>query len=151
MPESQDTFGLKTSEDEMDEIAKARLFDERVLRTMALVVDEEIGRKQVCWILATDDGNLSKQLAGLPDKDNKIRRPDYRLLRYLLTAERRDRLKQLILVEQGPCLPPQRRSDTKAEEVKKRVDERIARGDVVAEILQREIYGGPVQQLKAVK
>jgi hypothetical protein len=132
---------VRPPEEELNEIARAALHDERVLRMMALVIDEEIGRKQICWALQITESDLSRKLSGQPDRDGNARKPCYRMLRYCLVHEQADRLKKLILVDQGPCLPPLRRDRASDEEVRRRIDERIAKGDALSEVLEREIYG----------
>src|SRR5713101_4126392 len=101
MPDPQHSLSLQTTEDQLDEIQREKVQNERVVRLLAVVIDEEIGRKQVCWALQMSEGELSKRLAGAG------KRPCFRILMYALKHEKTGRIARL-LMEQAKYLPPRR-------------------------------------------
>ena len=134
MPETQDSLSLQTTDDQLDEIQRERVQNERVVRLLAIVIDEEITRKHVCWALQMSEGELSKRLAGAG------KRPCFRILLYTLKHERTGRVARLVM-EQASYLPPRRDTDLTDTEFRARAEHLFARSGPVGEAMRKEIAG----------
>lgn len=134
MPDPQGPLPLQTTEDQLDEIQLERAQNDRVLRLLAAVIDEEITRKQVCWALQMSEGELSKRLAG------QGKRPCFRILTYALKHEKTGRLARL-LMEQAKYLPPRRPDDIPDAEFRARAEDLFRKSGPLGETMRAEIIG----------
>ena len=134
---------LQSPDEQLGEIECEKALNDRVVRLLQAVTDEEIGRKQVCWALQIDAGDLSRMLGG-----QRGLRPDYRLLTYVLRHEQGGRMARL-LAEQGGYLPPQRPERLSDAEFRARAEAAFHESGPVGEALRRRILGERVA-LRAV-
>jgi hypothetical protein len=141
--ESQDALTLPTTEDQLGEIERERLQNERIVRMLAIVIDEEITRKQVCWALQMSEGELSKRIAGAG------KRPCFRILMYALKHEKTGRVARLVM-EQCKYLPPKRPDDLTDAEFRSRAESLFQRSGPVGEAMRREIVGDRPVQIRKV-
>jgi hypothetical protein len=135
VPTSQASFQLPTREDEMGEIEREAAQNERVLRVLATVIDEEISRKHVCWALQMGESELSRRLAQADGK-----RPCYRMLMYALRHERTGRLAKL-LMEQGGYSPPIRPVEIDDSEFRRRAEQAFRESGPAGAALRAVILG----------
>lgn len=146
MAESQENFNLQSPEAELGEIEREKAQSDRVIRVLAAVIDEEIGRKNLCWALQMSEGELSKRLSGLDGK-----RPCVRMLCYGLKNEKGGRLARL-LMEQARYSPPVRPSEISDEEFRRRAMDVLASSGPAGEALRMAILGAgrPVRKIGAL-
>lgn len=135
MPETQASLNFESAEDQLGEIEREKAQNERVLRLLGVVVDEEIGRKQFCWALQMSEGELSKRLSGLDGK-----RPCFRMLTYAFKHEKTGRLAKLVM-EQARYAPPIRPNEIGDDEFRRRAEEVFRSSGAAGAALRREILG----------
>lgn len=131
----QNEIPLHDPEAELDEIERDARQNARVLRLLGIVIDEEIGRKQICWALQMSEGELSKRLSGADGK-----RPCFRMLTYALKHEREGRLARL-LMEQCEYLPPRRREEMTDAEFRARAEDEFKLNGPAGNAIRARIYG----------
>lgn len=142
MTNPQDEITLPDPEAELDEIERETRQNERVLRLLAFVVDEEIGRKQVCWALQMSESELSKRLSGAEGK-----RPCFRILTYALKHERDGRLARLLFSQAG-YMPPRRPEELSDAEFRARAEDEFRLNGSAGSAIRARIYGGrPVRKV----
>jgi len=127
-----DSLPLQTTEDQLDEIQRERAQNDRVLRLLAIVIDEEITRKQVCWALQMSEGELCKLLTR--------KHPSFRVLTYALKHEKTGRVARL-LMEQSGYLPPRRPDDLSDPEFRVRAEQVFRQSGPVGEAIRSQIVG----------
>ena len=143
MAESQEQFSLHSPEAELGEIEREKAQSDRVIRLLACVIDEELGRKNMCWALQMSEGELSKRLSGLDGK-----RPCVRMLCYALKNEKGGRLARL-LMEQARYAPPVRPTEITDEEFRRRTLDVLASAGPAGDALRKAILGAerPVRKV----
>lgn len=132
---TQDEIELPDPEAELDEIERERRQNDRILRTLAFVVDEEIGRKQVCWALQLSEPDLSKRLSGAEGK-----RPCFRILMYALKREREGRLARLLMHQAGYS-PPRRPEELSDAEYRVRAEDEFRTNGAAGHAIRARIFG----------
>lgn len=146
MADTQENLQLQSPETELGEIEREKAQSDRVIRLLGMVIDEEIGRKNMCWALQMSEGELSKRLSGLDGK-----RPCVRMLMYGLKNERGGRLARL-LMEQARYAPPVRPTEIDDAEFRRRALEVLAGSGPAGEALRSAIMGAgrPVRKVTAL-
>lgn len=135
MADSQESFQLQPPEEQLGEIEREKAQSDRIIRLLAMVIDEEIGRKQLCWALQMSEGELSKRLSGLEGK-----RPCLRMLMYGIKAEKSGRLARLVM-EQARYAPPVRPNEIDDAEFRRRAMDAFASSGPAGEALRKAIVG----------
>lgn len=135
MAESQEAFHLQSPEDQLGEIEREKAQSDRVVRLLGLVIDEEIGRKNLCWALQMSEGELSKRLSGLDGK-----RPCVRMLMYAIKNERGGRLARLVM-EQAKYAPPVRPTEIDDAEFRRRAMDVFSSSGPAGEALRKAVLG----------
>lgn len=135
MAETQESLQLRSPDQELGEIEQERAQNERILRLLGTVIDEEIGRKQVCWVLQMSESELSRRLANADGK-----RPCFRMLTYAVKHERTGRLARL-LMEQARYAPPVRPNEIDDAEFRRRAMEVFSSSGPAGEALRRAVLG----------
>jgi hypothetical protein len=138
---SQNEIDLPDPEAELSEIELEARRNESVLRLLAFVIDEEIGRKQICWALQIGEQDLSKRLSGA---DNK--RPCFRILAYAVRHEREGRLARLLMKQAGYA-PPRRPDDLTDGEFRVRAEEEFRRNGPAGAAIRAGIFGKPIRKV----
>lgn len=142
MLSQQDEITLPDPEAELDEIEREKRQNDRVLRTLAFVIDEEIGRKQVCWALQLSEPELSKRLSGAEGK-----RPCFRILTYALKHEREGRLARLLMHQAGYS-PPRRPEELSDAEYRARAEDEFRTNGAAGIAIRSRIFGSrPVRKV----
>jgi hypothetical protein len=135
---------LQSPDEQLGEIERERVENERVVRLLQVVIDEELGRKQICWSLQLDAGDLSRAL-----RCERYLRPDFRLLTYVLRHERDGRMARL-LAEQSGYLPPERPERLSDAEFRARAEQAFHESGPIGESLRRRIVGEQPVGLRVV-
>lgn len=146
MADAQESLHLQSPEDQLGEIEREKAQSERVLRLMALVIDEEIGRKQLCWALQMGESELSRRLAQADGK-----RPCFRMLMYAVKNERGGRLARLVM-EQAKYAPPVRPTEIDDSEFRRRAMEVFSSSGPAGDALRKAVLGHdrPIRKIGTV-
>lgn len=135
MADAQESLHLQSPEEQLGEIEREKAQSDRVIRLLGLVVDEEIGRKNLCWALQMSEGELSKRLSGLDGK-----RPCIRMLMYAVKNERGGRLARLVM-EQARYAPPVRPTEIDDAEFRRRAMDLFSSSGPAGDALRKAILG----------